>query len=205
MDIREIIVVSQEVLRNHTERSHIPFPSGNILHNYSIKSHQETDIGIIHRPYSDFTSFYTDSFACVCTYTWGFPRSSVGKEPAWNTGDLGWIPGSGRSPGEGNGNPLQDSCLDLASPVAQTVKNLPTKWETWVRSLDREDPLEKEMATHSRILASRVPYIFDPWTTQRSVEILCTVENPCTIYNQPLYLWLFPMWGSTSANTLWTM
>ena len=115
LDIREIIVVSQEVLRNHTERSHIPFPSGNILHNYSIKSHQETDIGIIHRPYSDFTSFYTDSFACVCTYTWGFPRSSVGKEPAWNIGDLGWIPGSGRSPGEGNGNPFQDSCLK--SPI----------------------------------------------------------------------------------------
>ena len=35
-----------------------------------------------------------------------------GKEPACNTGDLGSIPGSGRSPGEGNGNPLQYSCLE---------------------------------------------------------------------------------------------
>ena len=35
-----------------------------------------------------------------------------GKEPAYNTGDLGSIPGSGRSPGEGNGNPLQYSCLE---------------------------------------------------------------------------------------------
>ena len=41
-----------------------------------------------------------------------FPYSSVGKESACNTGDLGSIPGLGRSPGEGNGNPLQDSCLE---------------------------------------------------------------------------------------------
>ena len=42
----------------------------------------------------------------------GFPRSSVGKESACNAGDLGLIPGLGRSPGEGNGNPLQYSCLE---------------------------------------------------------------------------------------------
>ena len=42
----------------------------------------------------------------------GFPHSSVGKESACNTGDLGSIPGLGRSPGEGNGNPLQYSCLE---------------------------------------------------------------------------------------------
>ena len=40
-----------------------------------------------------------------------FPGGSVGKESACNAGDLGSIPGSGRSPGEGNGNPLQYSCL----------------------------------------------------------------------------------------------
>ena len=38
------------------------------------------------------------------------------------------------------------------------VKNLPVMWETWVRSLDREEPLEKEMATHSSILAWRIPW-----------------------------------------------
>ena len=43
---------------------------------------------------------------------WGFPHSSVGKESACNAGDLGLIPGLGRSPGEGNGNPLQYSCLE---------------------------------------------------------------------------------------------
>ena len=41
-----------------------------------------------------------------------FPRSSFGKESACNAGELGLIPGSGRSPGEGNGNPLQYSCLE---------------------------------------------------------------------------------------------
>jgi len=40
-------------------------------------------------------------------YIVGFPRSSVGKESACSAGDLGSISGSGRSPGEGNGNPLQ--------------------------------------------------------------------------------------------------
>ena len=42
---------------------------------------------------------------------WGFPGISVGKESTCNAGDLGLIPGSGRSPGERNGNPLQYSCL----------------------------------------------------------------------------------------------
>ena len=42
----------------------------------------------------------------------GFPDSSVGKESACNAGDLGSIPGLGRSPGEGNSDPLQYSCLE---------------------------------------------------------------------------------------------
>ena len=42
----------------------------------------------------------------------GFPGGSDGKESACNAGDSGLIPGSGRSPGEGNGNPLQYSCLE---------------------------------------------------------------------------------------------
>ena len=53
----------------------------------------------------------------------GFPDSSVGKESACNAGDLGLIPGSGRSAGEGIGYPLQFS---WASLVAQLVKNPPT-------------------------------------------------------------------------------
>ena len=45
-----------------------------------------------------------------------------------------------------------------ASLVAQVVKSLPAMRETWVRSLDREDPLEKEMSTHSRTLACKIPH-----------------------------------------------
>ena len=42
------------------------------------------------------------------------------------------------------------------------VKNLPAMWETWVRSLGQEDPLEKEMATHSSILAWKTPVTEEP-------------------------------------------
>ena len=46
--------------------------------------------------------------------------------------------------------------------MAQKLKHLPAMWETQVRSLDREDPLEKEMATHSSILAWRIPWTEEP-------------------------------------------
>ena len=49
-----------------------------------------------------------------------------------------------------------------ASPVAQKVKNLSEMWETQVPSLGREDALEKGMATHSSILAWRIPWIENP-------------------------------------------
>ena len=64
-----------------------------------------------------------------------------------------------------NDNSLQkESCpvTRWASLLAQTVKNLPAMWETWVQSLGREDPLEKEMATHSSILAWRIPWMEEP-------------------------------------------
>ena len=88
--------------------------------------------------------------------TRGFPDSSVGKESACNAGDPGSIPGSGRSAGEVIGDPLQYSCAFL---VAQMVKNLPAMRETWVQSLGWEDTLEKGKATHSSILAWRIPWI----------------------------------------------
>ena len=52
----------------------------------------------------------------------------------------------------------QSGSLLWASQVAQRLKHLPAMRETWVRSLGREDPLEKEMATHSSILAWRIPW-----------------------------------------------
>ena len=51
-------------------------------------------------------------FTCNFSIVWDFPSGSDGKEPVWNAGDLGSFAGSGRSPGEGDGNPLQYSCLE---------------------------------------------------------------------------------------------
>ena len=47
----------------------------------------------------------------------------------------------------------------IASLMAQMVKHLPAMHETWVRFLGREDPLEKEMATHSSTLAWKIPWM----------------------------------------------
>ena len=84
-----------------------------------------------------------------------FPDSPFAKLSTCNAGDPGLIPGAGRSAGECIGYPLQYS---WASLVAQLVKNLPAMQETSVRSLGWEDPLEKGKATHSSILAWRIPW-----------------------------------------------
>ena len=91
----------------------------------------------------------------------GFPDRSVVKESTCNAGDLGSIPEVGRSAGEGIGYPLQYSWATL---VSQLVKNLPAMQEAWVHFLGWEDPLEKGKATHSNILAWRIP-----WTIQSMV------------------------------------
>ena len=57
---------------------------------------------------------------------------------------------------------LNDILVTWASLVAQRLKPLPSMRETWVRSLGREDALEKEMATHSSILAWRIPWTVEP-------------------------------------------
>ena len=90
----------------------------------------------------------------------GFPGSSAGKESACNAEDPGSVPGWGRSAGEGIGYPLQYSWVSL---MAQMVKNPPAMWETWVGSLGWEEPLEEGMATHSSILARRIPRDRGTW------------------------------------------
>ena len=113
----------------------------------------------------------------------GFPDSSIGKESARNTGDLGSIPGLGRSPGEGNSYPLQYSGLDNSMDcigrgvaksrtwlsnfhfhfhVGQTVKNLPVIQETPLRSLGWDSPLENGMGIHSSIFAWKIPWTEEP-------------------------------------------
>ena len=73
---------------------------------------------------------------------------------ACNAGGLSSVPGLGRCTAEGISYLLQ---YPWASLVAQLVKNPPAMWETWVQSLGWEDPLEKENATHSSILAWKIP------------------------------------------------
>ena len=94
----------------------------------------------------------------------GLPGSSASKESTCNAGDPGSISGSGRSAGKGIGYPPQYS---WASLVSQLVTNLPARWETWVRSLGWEDPLEKGMATHSSILTWRIPRTIYSMRSQR--------------------------------------
>ena len=62
--------------------------------------------------------------------------------------------------------PASPSRVLRASLEAQTVKNLPAVRETWIRSLGHEDPLEKRMATHSSILAWKIPWTEEPGRLQ---------------------------------------
>ena len=92
-----------------------------------------------------------------------FPGDPVVKNLPANAGDTGSIPGSERSPGGGN---VTRSSILGTSLVAQMVKRLPTMQETWVQSLGRKDLLEKEMATHSSILAWKIPWTEEPGRLQ---------------------------------------
>ena len=78
----------------------------------------------------------------------------MGKKSTCNAREPGLISGSGSSPVEGIGYPLQYS---WASLVALMAKNLPAVQDTWVQSLAWEDPLEKGMATHSVFLPEVTP------------------------------------------------
>ena len=86
------------------------------------------------------------------------------------------IPESGRCAGEGMGYPLQYSWASLGT---QLVKNLPAMWETWVQSLDWEDPLKKGMATHSSILAWTIPWTVESMGSQR-------VGHGCVTFTFPV-------------------
>ncbi|KAJ1366500.1 hsp90 co-chaperone Cdc37 [Parelaphostrongylus tenuis] len=95
----------------------------------------------------------------------GFPESSVGKESACNAGDLGLIPGSGRSAGKGIGYRLQYS---WASLVAQLVKNPPAMRETWVRSLGWEDPRRREELPTPVFWPGEFHGLYSPWGRKES-------------------------------------
>ena len=64
-----------------------------------------------------------------------FPCSSVSKESACNAGDQGSIPGSGRSPGEGNGNPVQYSWLETLTRVGHDLATKPPKGSNQIQNV----------------------------------------------------------------------
>jgi len=105
-------------------------------------------------------SLCTLVFSVMYVCVWGFLGSSADKESTFIEGDPRSIPVSGSSPGERIGYPHQYS---WASLVAQMVKNLPATQKTWFQSLCWEDALEEGMATHSSILACRIPMDRGGW------------------------------------------
>ena len=86
--------------------------------------------------------------------TLGFPGGSNGKESACSAGDMGLIPGSGRSPGEGNDNPLQYSCL----------KNHMDRgaWWTAVQRVAESDRTEELSTAHSELLSIKFTWLYCP-------------------------------------------
>ena len=92
-----------------------------------------------------------------------FPSSSAGTKSAFNAGRPWFHSWVGKITGEGIGYPLQNS---WASLVAQLVENRPAMRETCVQSLGWKDSLEKGTATHSSILAWRIPWTEEPGRLQ---------------------------------------
>ena len=120
-----------------------------------------------------------------------FPGSSAGKESTCSAGDPSLIPGSGRSPGERTGYPLQHS---WASPMAQLVKNPPAMRKTWVWSLGWEDSLEKGRGVHAGILAWR-----NPWTVYFLI-----FSTLCWSFHS-FHPFVFPIQWASCWPLIWTL
>ena len=117
-------------------------------------------------------------------FTFTFYFHALEKEMAAHSSVLAWrIPGTGEPGGLTSmgshrvGHDWSDlaaaaavqiaaSLREYFSLVAQTVKHLPTMWETWVRSLGGEDPLKKETAPHPNTLAWKIPWMEEPGRLQ---------------------------------------
>ena len=91
-------------------------------------------------------------------------------------------------------------CGKRASLVAQMVKSLPAVWETWVWSLGQEDPLEREMATHSSTLAWKIPWTEEPGRLQSMGSQSRTWLSDITFYEGQNDLILF-LFGIVSCNS----
>ena len=127
----------------------------------------------------------------------GFPSNSAGKESACNARDAFLISGSGSSPGERTGYLLKYS---WASLVAQMVKNPPAMKKTQIWSMGCEDPLEDSMATHSSILAWRIPWTEEPGGLQ-SMGSQRVRQDWATKYRAHNRLGVYCLWQNTNSST----
>ena len=80
------------------------------------------------------------------TTVWGFPGGSVGKNLPANAGDAGSIPGSGRPPGEGNGHPLQHSCL--GNPMDRGA------WQATAHGVTKESDTTERLNINSKVISN---------------------------------------------------
>ena len=99
---------------------------------------------VIIRTLTGIYSCITNTGICIGKNT-GFPGSSDSKESTCNAGDPGSIPGLGRSPGDGNGNPLQYSCLE--NPVDGGILYAIVHWvaKSWTRLRDLNFLIQSEI------------------------------------------------------------
>ena len=118
----------------------------------------------------------------MCMYTPNSYSLALPQNPPSNAGDMGSIPGSGRSPGEGNGNPLQYSCLEnpMDKRAWWAVVHMSTQSWTWLKQLSMH------AGTHSGSISSE--------TQVASSSLLC---HP--------YVWFSLLWSqnSWSISALW--
>ena len=93
-------------------------------------------LNFIHISFISATAFEESILGPLIEFFFGFPGGSDSKESACNVGDLGSIPGLGRSSGEGNGNPLQYSCLEKSVDRGAWQATVHGVSKSWTRPRD---------------------------------------------------------------------
>ena len=125
----------------------------------------------------------------------GFPGGLEGKASACNAGDLGWIPGSGRSPGEGNGTPLQYSCLE--NPMGRGAWSATVHGVTKSRTRLSDDTFD--WITWTSLVAQKVkrlPTMREIWVQSLGQEDLLVKEMPT---HSSILAWKIP-WMEESGK-----
>ena len=119
--------------------------------------------------YLDFTGFFMHF-----SFDGKFPESSVSKESACNAGDLGSVPGSGRFPGEGNGNPLRYSCLE--NPMDRVA------WQATVHGVER--------VGHNLATKPPPPFVVVMYSFRNFDHIIRFLQPSRTVEDLIMVLWL---------------